>query len=173
MKNKQGCFLQFFFTFLRFLTLSGSDIVYADGTGLIHFSGSLALHVNFDKSVLFLHSSLSLRQKLILHEIFWLPFPALLNEKDLKENLKLENIKMSNIFRDFFFKNNHIRDYLKSDVLSIVPEVLIAEMTEAKHWFSITSTFFEASATSITWQSSTNLKKSISVKSHEKRVPET
>ena len=52
-------------------------------------------------------------------------------------------------------------------------EVLIAEMTEAKHWFSMTSTFFEASATSITWQSSTNLKKSISVKNHEKRVPET
>ena len=75
---------------------------------------------------------------------------------------------MSHIFRNFF-KNNHIRAYLKSDVLSIVPEVLIAEMTEAKHWFSITSTFFEASATSITWQSSTYLKKSISVKNRDQR----
>ena len=109
---------------------------------MIHFSGSLALHVNFAKSVLVVHSLLSLRQKLILQEIFWLPFPALLNEQDLKENLKSgKNIT----------KSNHIRAYLKSDVLSMVADVLMAEITEAKHWFSMTSTFFEVSLTSITF----------------------
>ena len=104
---------------------------------------------------------------MILQEIFWLPFPALLNEKDLKENLKSGKLLKCQISFAIFFKNNNIRAYLKSDVLSMEVEVLIAEMTEAKHWSSMTSTFFEASATSITWQSSTNLKKSISVKNRE------
>ena len=48
--------------------------------------------------------------------------------------------------------------YLKSDVLSMLGEVLIALITEAKHWFSITSNFFLASATSLTAQSSIYLK---------------
>ena len=52
-----------------------------------------------------------------------------------------------------------IKTYLKSDVLSMLLEVLIALMTDAKHWFSITSTFFFASAASLTVQSSTYLKK--------------
>ena len=160
-----------FFHFFDFSSYQSSNK--RPGEGLIHFSGSPALHVNFDKSVLVVHSLLSLRQKLILQEIFWLPFPALLNEKDLKENLKSGKELKCQISFAIFFKKYHIRAYLKSDVLSMEPEVLMAEMTEAKHWSSMTSTFFEASATSITWQSSTNLKKSISVKNREQSVPKS
>ena len=78
--------------------------------GLVHFSGSAALHVNFDRSVSFWHSLLSLMQKFMLHEIFWLPFPALLNENDLKVNLKSgKNNTRANIFRNLFrnLQNEH------------------------------------------------------------------
>ena len=77
----------------------------------------------------------------------------------------LTNIIKSNVlFIDDLLVSKHdslvvkIKTYLKSDVLSMLSEVLIALMTEAKHWFSITSTFLLASSTSLTAQSSTYLK---------------
>ena len=48
--------------------------------------------------------------------------------------------------------------YLKSAVLSMPEETLVASRTEAKHWFSMISTLFPLSAASIIWQSSTYLK---------------
>ena len=57
-----------------------------------------------------------------------------------------------------------IKTYLKSDVLSMLADSLIALMTEAKHWFSITSTFLLASVASLTVQSSTYLKNNQSKK---------
>ena len=44
--------------------------------GLTHFSASAALHVSFLLSVSVAHSFLSFKQKLMLHVIFWFPFPA-------------------------------------------------------------------------------------------------
>ena len=71
----------------------------------------------------------------MLHEIFWRPFPASLNEKDLKVNLKSGKIiTKSNIFR-ILFQEFLYTTYLKSDVLSMLAEVLMALITEAKHWF--------------------------------------
>ena len=67
--------------------------------------------------------------------------------------LQLFNISKSDSLRV------KIKTYLKSDVLSMLGEVLIVLITEAKHWFSITSTFFEVSATSLTVQSLTYLNK--------------
>ena len=67
--------------------------------------------------------------------------------------LQLFNISKSDSLRV------KIKTYLKSDVLSMLGEVLIVLITEAKHWFSITSTFFAVSATSLTVQSLTYLNK--------------
>ena len=72
---------------------------------------------------------MSFKQKLILHESFWLPFPAALKENDLNVNLK-------NIIKSISKSDSlgvKIKTYLKSDVLSMLVEVLIALITEAKH----------------------------------------
>lgn len=67
---------------------------------------------------------------------------------------------LRNIIKWNVLSNLWSETYVKSDVLSIML-VLIALITDAKHWFSITSTFLLVSATSLTVQSLTYLKNQI------------